>query len=358
VRAKAIAGVLASAAIVVLCLPAGAFGRSGESRLVTGSGAGPARRAGKTRVTQELSLRGTDGYKLKVTLTNRHRLGVQAIATDFAHRTIKTVAYGLPVHQRRGTDDINARIGSLGRIDMRFVPERTKKARPGSTRCAGGELTTEIGHYVGSISFHGEGGYTRVQADRAAGTIKTESVGKCPPPKRVKAMEKEEAETVGKLEEEEAAKRNEEEGLTQVEAKARGGKVVFTAARIDVAAGGRKGSSANFVAVGQRQRGPIREVSLVGLLAAKASTFEVPDLQNPTAEAILSPPSPFSGSATFHAESPQPGNWTGDLKVELPGFGPVPLTGAGVKASICQAADCPSGGLFSNPVAGGSSALR
>ena len=357
-RAKSIAGVLASAAIVVLCLPAGAFGRSGESWIVTGSGTGPAPRAGKTRVTQELSLRGTNGFKLKVTLTDRHRLGVQAIHTDFAHRTITTVAYGLPVHQRQGSDDIKARIGSLGRIDMRFVPERTKKDRPGSTRCTGGELTTEIGHYVGSFSFHGEGGYTRAQAHRAAGRIKTQSFGKCPPPKQVKAIQREEAESVGKLEEEERAKRSEEDGLTEVEVKARGGKVVFTAARIDVAAGGRKGSSANFVAVGQRQRGPIREVSLVGLLAVKASTFEVPDLQNPTAEAILSPPSPFSGSATFGAESPQPGNWTGDLKVDLPGFGPVPLTGAGVKASICQAAACPSGGLFSAPIAGGGSTLR
>jgi hypothetical protein len=358
VRAKSIAAVLASAAIVVLCLPAGAFARSSESWIVTGSGTGPARRTGKTRVTQELSLRGTNGYKLKVTLTNGHRLGVQAIDTDFAHRTIKTVAYGLPVHQRQGSDDIKARIGSLGRIDMRFVPERTKKAKPGSNQCAGGELTTEIGHYVGSISFHGEGGYTRGQAHRVAGSIETEAVGKCPPPKRVKAMEKEEAETVGKLEEEEAAKRNEEEGLTQVDAKARDGKVVFTATRIEAAAGGRKGSSVNFLAVGQRKRGLMREVSLVGLIEAKGSSFQVPDLQNPTDEATVSPSSPFSGSATFRGEMPQSGSWTGDLKVALPGFGTVPLTGAGVQASMCQAPDCSGGGLFSEPIAGGGSTLR
>ena len=187
-------------------------------------------------------------------------------------------------------------------VDMRFVPERTKKAGPGSTQCAGGELTTETGHYVGSISFRGEGGYTRTESHRVAGTIETESIGKCPPQKQVKAIQREEAGTVGKLEEEEEqAKRIEEEGLIQVEAKARGGKVVLTAARIDVAAGGRKGTSSNFVAVGQQERGPIREVFLVGLLAARGPTFEVPDLQNPTAEATLSPPSPFPGSATFHA---------------------------------------------------------
>jgi hypothetical protein len=361
VRAKTIAAVLAAAAIVavvVLCLPAGAFARSSESWIVTGSGTGPARRAGKTRVTQELNLRGTNGFELKVMLTDRHRLGVQAIDTDFAHRTITTVAYGLPVHQRRGTDDIKARIGSLGRIDMRFVPERTKKAKPGSTQCAGGELTTEVGHYVGSISFHGDGGYSRAQAHRVVGTTETESVGKCPPRKQVKAIQREEAETVGKREEDEQAKQAEERNEIQLDAKARGGKVIFTATRIEAAAGGRKGSSANFIALGQRERGPMREVSLVGLIVAKGSSFQVPNLQNPTDEATVRPSSPFSGSATFRGESPRPGSWTGDLKVELPGFGTVPLTGAGVQASMCQAPDCPGGGPFSEPIAGGGSALR
>jgi hypothetical protein len=358
VRAKTIAAVLASAAIVALCLPVGALARSSESWIVTGSGTGPAPRAGKIRVTQEMNLRGTNGYKLKVTLTDRHRLGVQAIDTDFAHRTITTVAYGLPVHQRQGSDDIKARIGSLGRIDMRFVPEWTKKAKPGSTQCAGRELTTEIGHYVGSISFHGDGGYTRTESHRVAGTIETESVGKCPPQKQVKAIQREEAETVGKLEEEEQAKQAEELNEMQVDAKARGGKVVFTATRIEAAAGGRKGSSVNFLAIGQRERGPMREVSLVGLIEAKGSSFRVPDLQNPTNEATVSPSSPFSGSATFRGDLPQSGSWTGDLKVELPGFGTVPLTGAGAQASMCQAPDCSSGGLFSEPVAGDGSALR
>jgi hypothetical protein len=358
VRAKSIAAVLASAAIAVLCLPVGAFARSSESSIVTRSGTGPARRSGKTRVTQEMSLRGTNGYKLKVTLTDRHRLGVQAIDTDFAHRTITTVAYGLPVHQRPGSSDIKARIGSLGRIDMRFVPERTKTAKPGSTQCAGGELTTETGHYVGSISFHGDGGYTRAQAHHVAGTIETEALGKCPPQKQVKAIQREEAKTVGKLEKEEQAKQAEELSEVQVDAKARGGKVVFTGTRVEAATGGRKVSSVNFLAIGQRERGPMREVSLVGLIGAKGSSFQVPDLQNPTAEAIVSAPSPFSGSATFRGEPAAAGNFTGDLKVALPGFGTVSLTGGGVQASMCQAPDCSSGGLFSRPIAGGGAALR
>ncbi len=319
---------------------------------------GPARRAGNTRVTEELSLRGTNGYKLKVTLTDRHRLGVQAIDTDFAHRTIKTVAYGLPVHQRQRSDDIKVRIGSLGRIDMRFVPERTKKAKPGSTQCAGGGLTTEFGHYVGSISFHGDGGYTRAQSHRVAGTIETESSEMPTSEAGQGDPRKEEAETVGKLGKEEQAKKAEELHEVQVDAKARGGKVVFTATRIEAAAGGRKGVSTNFLVFGQRRRGPMGEVSVVGLIGAKGSSFQVPDLGNPTDEATVSPSSPFSGSATFRREPPQPSDWTGDLKVELPGFGTVPLTGAGNPSLDVPGTRCSSGGHLSEPITSGGSAIR
>jgi hypothetical protein len=59
VRAKTIAAVLASAAIVVLCLPSGAFARGELVQIAGGSGTGPARRPGQARVTQKIvELRG------------------------------------------------------------------------------------------------------------------------------------------------------------------------------------------------------------------------------------------------------------------------------------------------------------
>ena len=52
-----------------------------------------------------------------------------------------------------------------------------------------------------------------------------------------------------------------------------------------------------------------------------ASTFQVPNLAEPLTEATLEPPAPFSGSATFHLDTPKTASWTGDLAVELPGLG-------------------------------------
>jgi hypothetical protein len=56
---------------------------------------------------------------------------------------------------------------------------------------------------------------------------------------------------------------------------------------------------------------------------------------DPAGEAIVNPPSPFSGSATFRRESRKESKWSGDLKVDLPGFGTVPLTGRGAQATLC-----------------------
>ncbi|HVX33681.1 MAG TPA: hypothetical protein VHA80_11135, partial [Solirubrobacterales bacterium] len=47
-----------------------------------------------------------------------------------------------------------------------------------------------------------------------------------------------------------------------------------------------------------------------------------------------------SGSATFSDETMKAPGWVGNLKVDLPGFGVVPLTGHGVRASMCEGFSC------------------
>ncbi len=64
--------------------------------------------------------------------------------------------------------------------------------------------------------------------------------------------------------------------------------------------------------------------------------FQAPNLAEPLAEATITPPAPFSGSATFHLEDPQTASWTGELAVEMPGLGKVPLTGDGIDAGLCK----------------------
>jgi hypothetical protein len=93
--------------------------------------------------------------------------------------------------------------------------------------------------------------------------------------------------------------------------------------------------------VASRHRGAIKELSYAMSILQKGSSFVSPDPLHPTAETVIRPPSPFSGSATFRQESPRSVSWSGDLKVELPGFGIVPLTGSGVQATMCEALGCP-----------------
>jgi len=61
-----------------------------------------------------------------------------------------------------------------------------------------------------------------------------------------------------------------------------------------------------------------------------------------TKEVVVEPPAPFLGSATLRRESPQETAWTGDLRVNLPGFGVVPLTGPDTDVTLCADDGCPT----------------
>jgi len=361
VRAKSIAAVLAAAAIVVLCLPSGALARTREIWVVSGSGQGPARRGGKAHVTQKFSLTGTNGYEITLNLEDRRRLRLEAVKADLRHGTVSSVFYSLKAPQRARSDDIKAKIAGVARIDVRFVPTRTIKTAPlEGPECGTGSLTTESGHYVGTISFRGEHGYTRVQTSGAPGSVERQAPHKCKLPKPVEhdpAVEKEEAETVDKLEEEEQKGKAEEIGEVQMTTMDPGHEVVFAASRNELHAGGKNGAQSTFEAFRFRHRGRLQEDAIVVQFANKGSSFKLPDPTHPTDEAVISPSSPFSGSATFRRASSDSVTWAGNLKVEMPAFGSVPLTGPHVEASLCQVSDCPGGG-FSRPLAPADPTLR
>jgi hypothetical protein len=361
VRAKSIAAVLASAAIVVLCLPCGALARGRETWVVSGPGMGPSRRGGKAHVTQKFSLTGTNGYEITLNLEDRRRLRLEAVKADLRHGMVSNVFYSLKALQRAHSDDIKAKIAGVARIDVRFVPTRTIKSAPeGGPECGTGSLTTESGDYVGTIFFRGERAYTRVQASSAPGSVERQAPHKCKLPKPVEhdpAFEKEEAETVDKLESEEQKGKAEEIGEVQMTARDPGREVVFAASRNQLHAGRKNGAESTFEAFRFRHRGWLQEDAIVVQFASTGSSFKLPEATHPTEEAVISPSSPFSGSATFRRSSTDSVTWTGNLKVEMPAFGTVPLTGPGVEASLCLVSDCPGGG-FSRPLAIGDPTLR
>jgi hypothetical protein len=69
-------------------------------------------------------------------------------------------------------------------------------------------------------------------------------------------------------------------------------------------------------------------------------SFVSPEPGKPLSEAEVSPSAPFSGSANFEMTSPRHGEWSGDLAVELPGYGRVPLTGPKIAAGLCEPTAC------------------
>ncbi len=175
-RAKSIAALLASAAIVaLLCLPGAVLAqRTPRSPKGRGGSGGSA----SSLLTQELELRGSNGYKIRVTLLNREDLSIEASNINLKKGTFGVVSYELTAPQKSGSDDIDARIGNLGRVRLRFVGEGPKREKPA---CKGGERVTETGHYVGSISFRGKDGFTQARAHRVKGTVESEMGRTCSP---------------------------------------------------------------------------------------------------------------------------------------------------------------------------------
>jgi hypothetical protein len=75
-------------------------------------------------------------------------------------------------------------------------------------------------------------------------------------------------------------------------------------------------------------------------LLVRGPYFKVPDLTRLTSEVVLEPPQPFLGSATVNRKGPHKVGWDGNLRLNLPGFGIVPLTGPGTAVSLCADSGC------------------
>lgn len=57
--------------------------------------------------------------------------------------------------------------------------------------------------------------------------------------------------------------------------------------------------------------------------------------------AVIAPPKPFTGSASYSVAPETAPSWSGDLSVYLPGAGTVPLTGTGFSTEFCRAFSAP-----------------
>jgi hypothetical protein len=75
-------------------------------------------------------------------------------------------------------------------------------------------------------------------------------------------------------------------------------------------------------------------------LAADTSTFLLPGFPVTAESAVIHPPSPFTGSATFAPTPESTFSWTGDLAVSFPGIDPIPIAGPEFHLRFCTFRGC------------------
>lgn len=328
--------VLALVAIAVLA-PAGAPGALAASH-------GPRSRGTRLKrtVAESFSLFGTRGFIVTVTVANRHTLQISTSKLAVGLGIGATGAtYTVPYRKPGNSDDIKARIGHIGRIDVRFLPESVKKEPPFLSECHGPKTVIEQGEFVGSIDIRGERDSTRARARHAVGTITKSPALTCKfsanGAQREKAAEKKEAESESQPSE------SESEGI-ELKATTADGRVSLKGVRVRLREKPGKGFGLiSFEATAQWHLGRVKVSSQATTVFDAGKSFVSPEPPRPTKEALIRPGRPFKGSATFRRTPSGGVTWTGDLRAELPGLGVVRLAGPGTHAAMCEPAHCMGG---------------
>jgi hypothetical protein len=310
---RAISIFAALGVLLALALPGGALAKPGYYKTQGLS-------------TEQFVLRGTGGYRMGVAVLNHQ---ARVTLSKRIPRGTFVVDYSL----RRGLPpgpDLHFRIGDEGEMNLRFVPH----GQPEETtlpHCKGGPQVAEKGVLVGTVRFRGKGGFTRVEAHRVPVVLGRSAPMIC---RHIKPSNN--IITIGLP----AHGGEVPEGWVQLIVGSRPGSPQFGAELLEAeeeAIGGPE--LPTFLASISRREGGSR-VSSSAFLAGTSNNFRVPESLEPPATATVEPPAPFSGSATFQLTSPHHAEWTGDLKVELPGYRRVRLTGPKLRSGLCKGTDC------------------
>lgn len=274
--------------LTIVCLiPASAMARRGDLVIDPSS-------------NMELRLKGSNGFGISLSASGGHVY----LATQGHDAAVQYAASGVAEKGK-----IKAGFGALGRVALRFHPRGKAHLRKEPLgNCRGGDALVQAGVFVGRIDFEGEQGYTEVHSGRAKGTVIhtkkqvcTQSESEEVPPSAFK--------------------------WTLVSAAAEENKVSFSAAGFDFKSQpGLNGISfgATIVEFPRPGFSIFRTIQAEGDPAA----FSVVSSHHHIVEATVTPPAPFSGSATYKRAAPNESeSWVGSLAGDFPGLGTVSLAG-------------------------------
>ena len=256
--------------------------------------------------------RGTNGFKLQFWEGNRRHF---KLTVKGHHSKTKYVADGGPVADGR----VSVRLGKRGGIDLRFVPVGKPRFFKPPSWCQGSPSRWQLGYLIGRFAFHGERSYTHARDHRLYAARESWSSWHCHYASGPDRHADEEARArVGAWSYQRKALHF-GAALFHRDARPRGRRVEFRASISDRA-------------------GRVRVDREVDVAAPEAD-ISFPD--GPLSEAAtVTPPAPFSGTATFTRTPESSFTWTGDLAVEFPGVDPVRLAGPRFGAQLCTLEGC------------------
>lgn len=280
--------VLWAAWIAMLILPVAASAAPGE-RVVSFEGPAPeARFFLKASNGYRVFVEGDDG-KITVTVDRRDVTAIYAVDGEVS------------------TQGMSARIGSLGRIRVDFRPAGKPVQLVPSEQCRGkGQLVWE-GIFVGTIRFRGESGYTRLARNRVRGTTAVPRSWRCRPMRG-----NNDAPPLGVP------------VLGAFTSHPHVGFAAITESEIE---------DLRFFVGGMFERRGSMRVERSASADGKPYTF---DVQSDLSAATVSPPRPFSGTASYVRNADGSTSWSGNLSVALPGAGKVPLTGPNFTVELAK----------------------
>ena len=232
----------------------------------------------------------------------------------------QVVTYAVPGHATEA--GLKVRFGKLGRIDVAFTPTKTLSSTEPGEGCTGAPRTLREGVYSGTIDFTGERGFTRIEGPRASGSMSVISPWECP-----------EAEATDPFADALLRSR-----ATASRAGAGNGESVelvggSRSCSCDFAAGldaGRGGTRSVFLGDVHEEREGMKILRSTEVRGSSAA-FRFDRVRG---TAVLRPPGPLSGKATYKPRPHGPGVWQSTIRIPILGADPIDTGARGFVARL------------------------